>query len=72
MRVTTDTNARVAVVVSLAAVALTLLVCVGEPSVPASVPTQYPLVCGESFHDGQTGQTTPMYTPCASTRPVTP
>jgi hypothetical protein len=31
---------------------------------------RFPLVCGQSFIDGRTGHTIPMYVPCSERRPV--
>lgn len=58
---------RAALAVAVAAVLVAsaaLTAALREP-----VPPSWPLVCGEQFHDTQTGQTVPMYYPCSPVRP---
>jgi hypothetical protein len=57
-----------AVWLALAAIAIASAALTVALTRPAA-PDPYRLVCGEAFHDAQTGQSVPMYVPCSARRP---
>ena len=61
---------RIAAFTAFMAAAALLLSVIALVSANGQAPDQYPLTCGQTFRDDHTGAQTPVYYPCASTRPA--